>query len=455
MHTAHVAALTAAAEPGAARASDAVALLLPLALALAVVLVVLHLRRRHGTGGYRSVPHRWDGRATAPPSEAEARRREPSVAELDARARGLLIRLDDAVLQRDEELRAAAAQSGTTATDPHRAAVADAAAQAEEALRMRHRLDDPAVRRNETEHRRVLNDIIGRCSRARDRLNVLTGSLAQARGLPDGAGEALASARSRGEALAGRLDAAEDMLRRLDERYAERALTPVRGHPVAARERLAAARDELARADRAVAAGDLTAAADAVRAAEAGIGQGEALAEGVTRWARELGRADNALAQALTATGTDVAEAPGLPALRDAVDRARQALTEAREGAGPGPRDPFGGLRRLAEGATPLAQALAPDREREARNRRDRMLLEEALLTAGAELTAARDYITTHRGEVGSPARARLAEAGHQLDRALGTAPHDAAAALPFAWRADALAREARALALRDANAVA
>ncbi|MGK5529928.1 hypothetical protein [Streptomyces sp. URMC 129] len=434
-----------------AREPDAVALLLPIALLVATVLVVLYRARRPAPpGSYRNVPLRWRGRPTAPPSEARAQAAEPPVEQLDAEARGLLIRLDDAVLARREELDFAAGQAGEEATRPFRAVVADAGAEAGKTLRLRHRLDDPALRRNETERRRRLHEIIGRCTRARARLESVEGSFARARGLPGRAAEALEHARRRAGALPERIGAARARCRELAGRYPESALAPVRDHPAEAGERLAAAEDALGRAERALAHGDERSAADAVLAAEHAIAQAETLADGVLRRGRELAAAETALAEAVRATEHDLAEAPAVPALRDSVARAREGLARARRES-----DPFAALRRLADTGTPLAQALAPGRDREARNRRIRVLLDQAVLTADSTLAAARDYVTTHRGAVGSAARGELAEAEHQRDRALGAAPHDAAAALPFAWRADTLAREACAAALRDAGSVA
>ncbi|ARQ68787.1 hypothetical protein [Streptomyces marincola] len=455
MDTARVAALAAEPGPAAARGPDAVVLVLPLALIAAAVLVVLY-RRRHGPHSppYRTVPELWDGVPTAPPARA-AQDRATATRTLDSRARAWLLRLDDAVLRRREQVRAARAQAGDAAVGPHVAAVEDAAGEAARALRLWHRLDDPALRRNEPERRKLLQDITDRCSAALGRLAAVGGSLAAARGLPADAEGALAAARERQRALGERVRRAEEVCDRLGRDYAPAALAPVRGHPEAAAERSAMADDLLSAAGRAVEAGDRRRAADAIQDAEAAIGQAEVLADGVDRWRDELARADTALAEAVRVTQGDVLAAPGLPPVREDSGRAEAALAAVGEDLAPGRRDPFGGLRRLADGGTPLAHALAPGRDRGTRNRRARVLLDEALLTATAELGAARDLVTTHRGEVGSEARAKLAEAAHRLARARALAPHDAATALPFAWHADALAREARVAASRDAGALA
>jgi tetratricopeptide (TPR) repeat protein len=426
----------AVAEPGGA------ALLLPAALLVAAALVVAY-RARYAArrGGYRMIPRRWQGRPTLPPAWRQARAGEPPSATdtLDARVRGLLTGLDDAVRAR--------------APDPGRppAAIREAAAETAAALRLRLRLDDPALARNEPQRRRVLEEVAARCRRARDRLPAAGAG-------PDDAGPAAHADAARGRAgeLAGRVGVAEAALRDLAARYAPAATAPVRGHPAAARERLAAAAEALNRT------GDPAAPA----AARSALDEAEALAAGVHRRAGELARARAHLSEALTAAEADVTEARAQYALRahaDAVERAVHDVRRSREpmrAAAPpdapdGPfADPFAGLRRLGEVAPALAERLAPGRAGEARNRRARSLLGEALLTARAELAAAQEFVTAHRAFTGSAARTRLAEAAHQLARAEAVAPNDPLAAVPVAWHADALAREGRARAERDAYPV-
>ncbi|MFE7120795.1 TPM domain-containing protein, partial [Streptomyces sp. NPDC057654] len=75
------------------------------------------------------------------------------------------------------------------------------------------------------------------------------------------------------------------------------------------------------------------------------------------------------------------------------------------------------------------------------------------------DVAAARDFVCTHRGAIGSRARTRLAEAERHLMRAeeAADATDDAADArlLPEARLADALARQARELAERDVRSYA
>jgi hypothetical protein len=66
--------------------------------------------------------------------------------------------------------------------------------------------------------------------------------------------------------------------------------------------------------------------------------------------------------------------------------------------------------------------------------------LEQQLQRAGAQVSAARDYITTHRGAVGAAARTRISEAGRHLEAAVALAAGDPGQALGEAREANELA---------------
>ncbi|WP_165956236.1 hypothetical protein, partial [Streptomyces hainanensis] len=401
-------------EPVASGSGGATVVVLPLALVAALVLVVGYLvarglRGRGLRGRYRMVPLRWSGRSTEPPTQSH----DPPLAELDRRARGLLIETDDAVRTR--------AEAYAFAPDAPPAALGEAATRTAEALRIRFRLDEPALERNDLERRRLLEEIELRCARAGERLAAS----------PPGVDEA--AVRTGATELPGRIAAAEGTLRRLVERFGADAVAPVAGHPAAARARLARGGELLRREGPAAAAAPL---------AGAGL-----LVDGVARWTDEVERAATVFAEAAQETEADLREAGSEHALRDASARADAALAEARATVA---GDPFGALRRLGEADAALAAALASRREREDRNRRARSMFEQALLTAAATLAAAQDHLTAHRESVGTAARTRLAQAAHLLERSWEVAHNDPATALPIARRVDALAVEGRALALRD-----
>ncbi|TDC19854.1 hypothetical protein E1265_23275 [Streptomyces sp. 8K308] len=401
--------LAAARDPAAVDSGGAAPLVVPIALVAAGLVVVGYLARHGLRRRYRMVALRWSGRSTEPPTQSH----DPPLDELDRRARGLLIETDDTVRTRAE------AYAYAPGAPPP--ALGRAATRTAEALRIRFRLDEPALARNDLERRRLLEEIELRCGQAGE-------ALAAARPEVDEA-----AVRAGVAELPGRIAAADEALRRLTERFGTDAVGPVAGHPATARARLAQGAEALDTEGPAAAAAPL---------AGAGL-----LVDGVSRWADEVERAATVFVQAALETETDLAEAGGEHALREVSARAEAALAEARAlVAG----DPFGALRRLGGADAVLARELASRREREDRNRRARSLFEQALLTAAATLAAAQDHLTAHRESVGTPARTRLAQAAHLLERSWDVAHNDPATALPIAWRVDALAAEGSALARRD-----
>ncbi|MGI0520735.1 TPM domain-containing protein, partial [Microbacterium maritypicum] len=94
--------------------------------------------------------------------------------------------------------------------------------------------------------------------------------------------------------------------------------------------------------------------------------------------------------------------------------------------------------------------AIAQGRESVERARRVQQMLEQTLAQANSEIRAAREFIETRRGTVGSTARTRLANAEASLSQALNLRATDPDAALAEANRALALAGQATSAAQSD-----
>ncbi|MDI3423511.1 TPM domain-containing protein [Streptomyces luteolus] len=388
--------------------------------------------------------------------------RGPPVApldELDAEAKRLLVATDDAVRTSTEELGFARAQFGDEAVAPFEAALTYANSELTAAFRLRQRLDD-ATPENDTTRRRMLEEIVARCTTADRRLDAEAAAFDRLRDLEQHAPDALAHAEEEYRRVAARADTAAATLTALTGRYADSAAAPVAGHVDEARERLVFAEAQLAPAREAVSAGDNGRAAVHLRAAEGALDQAGTLVDAVDRLARETAEASGKLPGALTETDTDLADARGLlkgtapgtstADLQGRIARAESVAHDVREELAAGRYDPIDALRRVEEADAALDEALAGARERESADRRARALLDQAMLTARSAIGAAADYVTTHRGAVGSGARTRLTEAERHLAQAESLAADDASGALATAQRADALAREARQLAERD-----
>ncbi|UQX05131.1 TPM domain-containing protein [Streptomyces sp. RerS4] len=410
-------------------------------------------RRGGGTGRTASTTHPgWTGPG-APPSP---------LPELDARAKALLVETDDAVRTSTEELGFASAQFGDEAVGTFTEAVEYAKSELTQAFRLRQQLDD-AYPEDEATRRRMLDEIVARCTEANRRLDSEAAAFDRLRDLEKNAPGALATVEDRFRTLTGRTTTAEATLTALNGLYADSAAAPVASNAEQAKDRLLFATTHLGEARAALDNGDNGRAAVHVRAAEGAVDQAATLVDAVERRARELAEAAGKLPGALGETDTDLADAEGLLTgttegtstgdLRGRIARARAVLADVRGERTAGRYDPIDALRRVEEADAALDEALAGARERESGRRRAADLLDQALLSARSAIGAATDYVTTSRGAVASQARTRLAEAQRHLERSLSLAGSDPAGALAEAQRADALAREAQGLAERDVAA--
>ncbi|MFD6972118.1 TPM domain-containing protein [Streptomyces sp. NPDC059949] len=382
--------------------------------------------------------------------------------ELDGRAKALLVQTDDAVRTSTEELGFASAQFGDEAVRPFTAAVEYAQGELTHAFRLRQQLDD-AYPEDDATRRRMLDEIVARCTEANRRLDAESAAFDRLRDLEKNAPQALATVEERYLDLTGRATITEATLTALARRYADSASAPVASNPEQAKDRLLFTATNLGLAHAALDAGENGTAAVRVRAAEGAVDQAATLLDAVERRAQELAEAAGKLPGALTETETDLADARGLLTgtaegtstadLRGRIGRAEAVLAGVRQEEATGRYDPIDALRRVEEADAALDEALAGARERESGRQRAASLLDQAMLAARSAIGAATDYITTTRGAVGSQARTRLAEAGRHLERAVSLATADPAGALAEAQRADGLARQAQELAEQDVRA--
>ncbi|MBC9711046.1 TPM domain-containing protein [Streptomyces sp. TRM66268-LWL] len=381
--------------------------------------------------------------------------------ELDKKARLLLVETDDAVRTSTEELGFAAAQFGDDAVKRFQDAVTYAKGELTAAFKLRQQLDD-AFPEDDTTKRRMLDEIVSRCSEASRRLDAETADFDRLRALEQNAPAALTLAEGTFREVSARTTAAAGTYTTLTTRYADSAAAPVSGHIEEAKERLLFATGTLNQARQAVDTGENGQAAVYLRAAEGAVDQAGTLVDAVERLAQELGQAEAKLPGALTETETDLADARGLlqgttagtstADLQGRIARAETVLQDVRAVVAGGRYDPIDALRRIEEADAALDEALSGAREREVADQRARGLLDQTLLTARSAVSAAADYITTHRGGVGSEARTRLAEAQRHLASADALAATDASGALARAQQADSMARQAQQLAERDAQ---
>jgi tetratricopeptide (TPR) repeat protein len=195
-------------------------------------------------------------------------------------------------------------------------------------------------------------------------------------------------------------------------------------------------------------------------ASEEAAAQASQLLDTVDRLAADLDQAAAGVRAAMTETEQDLAEAKAMAAsgaasgdLAGQVAAAEAALAAVQQEMARGRYDPLAAIRRIQEAGSRLDQALATVRDQQQQTQRARASLEQALLAARSEISAAQDFITTRRGGVGGEARTRLAEAQRHFDQAMQLAQSDPVAALAHAQQADALAEQAGQLARADVGA--
>jgi hypothetical protein len=367
---------------------------------------------------------------------------------LGKRAAGLLVRMDDAVREADEELGYAIAQFGADRARPYGAAVTDAREKVAEAFRLRQALDD-AVPDSDREKREWTLQIIALCEQADSSLRDQDARFSGLRKLEVNAAGTLADIRSRIAASTARLGPARDTLARLTKDYAPSTYAAIATNVDLASQALAEATAGADAAAPAISATGVNDVSDALDKAGQAAHRADQLLDSVDRTARDLAAATSALDTLRTTTRADLVEAaaerdkaPDADTTQGIID-AMAAVEASLSG---GATDPVAELDRIGAAVAQLDLALASARNQASRLAHAKAAYEGTLVSATSQIAAVRDYIGSHGSGVG--ARTRLAEAERQY--ALAQAATDPVGALDTIRRAVTHARDADALARYD-----
>ncbi|MEV8171534.1 TPM domain-containing protein [Microbacterium sp. NPDC077486] len=377
-------------------------------------------------------------------------------AQVEQQAGAALVRADDAITSSREELGFAVAQYGEGATAEFSRAVDEAKAKIAEAFDLRQKLDDEIE--DSIHDRRAWHiRIIRLADEIDDILDDNTEAFDELRKLQENAPQELERVRRERDQLMPLLASAAPALAALSGTYDQSALATVADNPAQAQERAALADRSIDAAAQALAAGRSGEAAFAIRTAEQAVAQAAQLVQAITALGAELS-AIEAQAQALVAElEAGVTAASQLPDPAGALAAASGAVTAQLRAAHQDllgtPRNPQRALDALTAANAQIDGAIAQGREAVDRARRAQQLLEQTLAQAGSEIRAARDFIETRRGTVGSTARTRLAAADAALTQALTLRTTEVERALSEAQRALGLAREATSAAEADLRA--
>lgn len=380
---------------------------------------------------------------------------EYSVEDLRRRAGSLLVACDDAIKTSEQEVAFAQAQYGNEAVQPFIDDVAKAKRELGESFKMQQQLDDH-IPDTEEQQRDWLGQIIRNCEAANRSLGEHKAEFDSLRELERNAPAALSSARKAAAAAAEKVQAAESSLAAMRERYSDRALAQVADNIDQAKDRLEFVETAAETAEEKLAASDTSTAVIAVRAAEESVQQTNLLLDAVEKVSTDLRAASESLAGAVAEMDQDLAAARaivdrgGHSDLAGPVARAESALAGAQQDLKADKTDPLASLQRLEEAERLLDEALVGVRDQQEQDRRSRSALDQAILSARAQISATSDYITARRGGVGSEARTRLAEAERNLEYALSVASREPSTALQYAHQANVLGSQAGQLAQSD-----
>ena len=367
-----------------------------------------------------------------------------------------LVQADDAITSSKEELGFAVAQFGEGATEEFTRVVDAAKAKIAEAFDLKQKLDDEI---EDTIHdRRAWHiRIIRIAEEIDDVLDDNTEAFDALRKLEQNAPQELERVRGERAALNPVLASASPALSALSATYDPAALSTVADNPAQAQERADLADRSIEAAAQAIAAGRSGEAAFAIRTAEQSVAQAAQLAQAVSTLGAELAAIETQSQALVTELQADLAAAQQLPDTTGAIAAASSATAQqlqlAQADLASTKRNPQRVVEALSTANAQIDAAIAQGREGVERSRRVQQMLEQTLAQANSEIRAAREFIETRRGTVGSTARTRLANAEASLTQALNLRATDPEASLAEANRALALAGQATSAAQSDVQA--
>lgn len=376
-----------------------------------------------------------------------------SIGELGKRAGSLLVRVDDALREADDELGFAIAQFGADASRRFATDIGEARRKVAEAFRLKQALDDAYPESPERQREWTLQ-VIALCEQAQATLDEQSRAFTELRRAEVHASSTLSDLVSRIDAARARISTTETTLERLEKRFAKPTFAAVRANPDEAGGLLDSARATADAAAPQISKAGVSAVTTRLQQAAHDTHRADQLLDAVDRVARELDDAERALATLVEKTQADLTEArterdkapdPETGAgILNAIATVESVLSSIAQQSGPA--DPVKSLDLIGEAVAELDLALATARNQKQRLEHARTALTGTLVSAKSQISAARDYIGNKGG--GADARTRLAEAERQL--MLAEAEADPVEALDTARRAVTHARDADALARYD-----
>lgn len=393
------------------------------------------------------------GRATASGTGPRDELSKLSTTDLNQRASGALVAIDDELKTSEQELGFAQAQFGDAATAAFTRTLADAKSKVTRAFTLRQQLDD-STPETEPQAREIMAEIIGLCADASESLAADAKTFDELRDLEARVPQVLAETTERATTLRARLAPARATLTTLAVTHPASALASVSLNADQAEQLLDAAAESVRAGEASVAAGDRGTAVAHARAATHAAAQASVLLDAVASADEDLALASSRLDGALVSIQSDLVDARTIgaddPAVGAAASRAEAAVSAAQAARAGG--DALAAIRDLTAAEASLDAALAPAREDAERQDRAAALLRETLGRVESQVRAVDSFISTRKGAVGPEARTRLSEAVRLLGEARALGPVDATAALEQARLAEQMVVSAQQLAQADVS---
>jgi hypothetical protein len=418
-----------------------VTILVLFAIVVIVGFTILARRRRLGTV------------VTASPTALAGPTTPAGDAELATRANILLVRLDDAVAQADNDLGFAVAQFGDERSRSFADALAAARRDLTESFRLKQRLDDSQPD-TATQQREWNARIIHLCESSQKALTEEAASFDALRRRETDAPTQLGAVRMLVVATSMRVPTSGSTLTALAARYSPGAIATVSGNVSKARELLTTAGQGAEAANARLADPLATDVADRVQDARATATQAVRLLDAVDALSATLAEQSDRLGRLANQSQADLAEARVArdsapdPTSGAAIGSAVTGLESVLGSLDTG--DPAASIARLEGAVATLDSALASARNQTQRLEHASAALVGVLVSARSQIAATQDFITSRRGGVGTDARTRLAEAQRLLE--VAEAQSDPVAALDNARSSATYSRDADALARFDAH---
>lgn len=385
-----------------------------------------------------------------------------STEELRLQAGEMLIAADNAVQSSEQELLFASAAYGEDQVAPFQKDLDQAKEHLRESFRLQQQVDaavqEPDSGDGEAEARRLHQQIIRSCEQVNQTLQSHKDQFDQLRNLEQDPRPALEHLSVRLKELVQRRQQAESALQKLTQRYHDDALRQYRDNLAQSGQILGSAWQTQAAAQTAIEQGSSSEAVVALHSGEQAAADAGRLIESMEETGERLDSARKNLDVGIAQTEQDLAQARATyqagqaPELAGPIAAAETAVSRAKAALGSGDRvDPLELLQQLELAHRELDAPLNSVRDRQAKDRRAREMLEHELLTARNQVQSSLDFLRSRRYGVSSTARTRMAEAERCLTEAQTVGDSQPSRAVELAQQAKTLAIQAAQIAEREA----